>query len=117
VQKAYRAKVVIVSPSLLMLAIQLMQQILKDARMREAADLIRAEVGGMMDDVGRLQDRVGKLQQHHGQAAEDMRQIIISTEKIGRRAGRIDALDFSDSEPAKPALAAVPLGLRLEAGE
>jgi DNA recombination protein RmuC len=117
VQKAYRAKVVIVSPSLLMLAIQVMQQILKDARMREAADLIRAEVGAMMEDVGRLQERVLKLQQHHGQATEDMRQIIISTEKIGRRAGRIDALDFSDSEPAKPALAAVPLGLRLEAGE
>jgi hypothetical protein len=44
-----------------------------------------------------------------------MRQIIISTEKIGRRAGRIDALDFSDSDAARPALAAVPL--RLEAGE
>ena len=117
VQKAYRAKVVIVSPSLLMLAVQVMQQILKDARMREAADLIRAEVSRMMEDVGRLQDRVGKLQQHHGQAAEDMRQIIISTEKIGRRAGRIDALDFSDGEPANPGLAAVPLGLRLEAGE
>jgi DNA recombination protein RmuC len=117
VQKAYRARVVIVSPSLLMLAVQVMQQLLKDARMREAADLIHAEVGRMMEDVGRLQERVLKLQQHHGQAAEDMRQIIISTEKIGRRAGRIDALDFSDSEPAKPALAAVPLGLRLEAGE
>jgi DNA recombination protein RmuC len=117
VQKAYRAKVVIVSPSLLMLAIQVMQQILKDARMREAADLIHAEVGRMMEDVGRLQERVLKLQQHHGQAAEDMRQIIISTEKIGRRAGRIDALDFSESEAASPGLAAVPLGLRLEAGE
>ena len=34
-QKAYRARVVLVSPSLLMLAIQVMQQILKDARMRE----------------------------------------------------------------------------------
>jgi DNA recombination protein RmuC len=56
-----------------------------------------------------------KLQQHHGQATEDMRQIIISTEKIGRRAGRIDALDFDDSEGAGPAPAAVPL--RLQAGE
>ena len=45
VQKAYRARVVLVSPSLLMLAIQVMQQILKDARMREAADQIRTEVG------------------------------------------------------------------------
>ena len=109
VQKAYRARVVIVSPSLLMLAIQVMQQILKDARMREAADLIRAEVSRMMEDVGRLQERVLKLQQHHGQAAEDMRQIIISSEKIGRRAGRIDALDFSDGEPANRPPAPLPL--------
>jgi DNA recombination protein RmuC len=62
--------------------------------------------------VGRLQDRVVKLQQHHGQAGEDMRQILISTEKIGRRAGRIDALDF-EGEGAAPA----PLPLRLQAGE
>src|SRR6266853_1656134 len=98
VQKAYRARVVMVSPSLLMLAIQVMQQILKDARMREAADLIRTEVGRLMGDVGRLQERVLKLQQHHGQASDDMRQILISTEKIGVCAGRIDQLDFADSK-------------------
>ena len=34
-----------VSPALLMLAIQVVQQIQKDARMREAADRIRSEVG------------------------------------------------------------------------
>ena len=51
VQKAYRARVVLVSPSLLMLAIQVMQQILKDARMREAADQIRTEVFSMTDDL------------------------------------------------------------------
>ena len=45
IQKAYRLRVVLVSPSLLMLAIQVMQQILKDARMREAAHEIRTEVG------------------------------------------------------------------------
>ena len=38
VQKAYRAQVMLVSPTLLMLAIQVIQQIQKDARMREAAD-------------------------------------------------------------------------------
>lgn len=102
VQKAYRARVVMVSPSLLMLAIQVMQQILKDARMREAADLIRAEVGRLMGDVGRLQERVLKLQQHHGQASEDMRQILLSIEKIGASAGRIDQLDFGDSRTGQP---------------
>jgi DNA recombination protein RmuC len=127
VQKAYRARVVMVSPSLLMLAIQVMQQILKDARMREAADLIRAEVGRLMGDVGRLQERVLKLQQHHGQTSEDMHQIVISVEKIGARAGRIDQLDFADSKMGQgthpgahdvsAALAPAAVRLELEAGE
>ena len=51
VQKAYRARVMIVSPSLLMLAIQVIQQIQKDARMREAADQIRDR--GRPHDEGR----------------------------------------------------------------
>ena len=117
VQKAYRARIVIVSPSLLMLAIQVMQQILKDARMREAADLIRAEVGRMMGDVGRLRERVLKLQQHYGQAGEDMRQILISADKIGARAGRIDQLDFSEEAGACATIMAAPATLKLEAGE
>src|SRR5260370_25853539 len=70
VQKAYRARVVIVSPSLLMLAIQVIQQIQKDARMREAADQIHAEVDHLMDDLKRLHERVLKLQSHFGQANE-----------------------------------------------
>src|ERR1043166_2315908 len=49
IQKAYRAQGVLVSPSLLMLAIQVMQQIQKDARMREAAHEIRTEVGHLID--------------------------------------------------------------------
>jgi DNA recombination protein RmuC len=50
--------------------------------MREAADEICTEVGRMMDDLGRLRERVLKLQQHHGQTGEDLRQIMISSEKI-----------------------------------
>jgi DNA recombination protein RmuC len=118
VQKAYRARVVIVSPSLLMLAIQVMQQILKDARMREAADQIRTEVGRMMDDLGRLRERVHKLQQHHGQTGEDLRQIMISSDKIEKRAAMIEELDFGaeDAAPSATNVIAAPLR-RLEAGE
>jgi DNA recombination protein RmuC len=119
VQKAYRARVVIVSPSLLMLAIQVMQQILKDARMREAADQIRTEVGRMMEDLGRLRDRVLKLQQHHGQTGEDLRQIIISSEKIEKRATKIEELEFDDEGAVQAGanVIAAPLQRRLEAGE
>jgi DNA recombination protein RmuC len=119
VQKAYRARVVIVSPSLLMLAIQVMQQILKDARMREAADQIRTEVGRLMDDLGRLRERVLKLQQHFGQTTEDLRQIVISSDKIEKRAARIEELEFDndDGTPAGANVIAAPLPRRLEAGE
>src|SRR4051812_33164538 len=102
IQRAYRARVVLVSPSLLMLAIQVMQQILKDARMRDAADQIRTEVLNLGDDLSRLRDRVLKLQTHFGQANEDVRQILISADKIEKRAGRIEELDFSkDEAPAE----------------
>jgi DNA recombination protein RmuC len=84
-----------------MLAIQVMQQILKDARMRDAADQIRTEVMNLGDDLGRLRDRVLKLQTHFGQANEDVRQILISADKIEKRAGRIEELDFSKAEPAE----------------
>jgi DNA recombination protein RmuC len=102
IQKAYRARVVLVSPSLLMLAIQVMQQILKDARIRDAADQIRNEVMHLGDDLTRLRDRVLKLQKHFGDVNEDVRQILISADKIEKRAGRIEELDFSKEPPVEP---------------
>jgi DNA recombination protein RmuC len=118
IQKAYRAQVVLVSPSLLMLAIQVMQQILKDARMREAAGQIRTEVGHLMGDIGRLRERVLKLQQHFGQTSEDVTQVLISADKIAKRGGRIEALEFDGEEaPREGRVALAPLGLKLEAGE
>ena len=87
VQKAYRAQVMMVSPSLLMLAIQVIQQIQKDARMREAADQIHTEVGHMMKDVRLLATACASCKPHFGQANEDMGKILISVGKIEKRAG------------------------------
>jgi DNA recombination protein RmuC len=114
-QKAYRSKIVIVSPSLLMLAIHVIQQIQRDARMREAADKIHAEVGHLLDDLRRLHDRVLKLQGHFGQANEDVRQILISAEKIEKRGARIAEVDFDGEEPREAIV--MPMTRRLEAGE
>jgi DNA recombination protein RmuC len=100
VQKAYRSRVVMVSPSLLMLAIQVVQQIQKDARMREAADQIRDEVGHLMGDVGRLADRVRKLQQHFSQSNEDIRQALVSIDKIESRGERIRQVEVGSLEEA-----------------
>jgi DNA recombination protein RmuC len=116
VQKAYRARVVLVSPALLMLAVQVVQQIQKDARMREAADLIHAEVGHLMDDLKRLHERVFKLQQHFGQANDDVRQILISAEKVEKRGARIREVDFEEVAPPDNVIPA-PMRPKLQAGE
>ncbi len=95
VQKAHRSRILIVSPSLLMMAIQVMQAIVRDARVREQAHQIQAEVRNLVDDVIRLRDRVAKLDTHFRQAQEDVVTITTSTDKITRRGERIGALDFT----------------------
>ena len=99
-QKGYRAGVIIVSPSLLMLAIQVVQQIQKDARMREAADKILREVALMIDDVQRLKERVENLDKHFGNVNKDIEQIVTSAEKILSRGEKIQAVEFSDDPPS-----------------
>jgi DNA recombination protein RmuC len=96
VHRAHRARVVIVSPSLLMLSIQVIQAILKDARMREQAHLIQGEVIRLMEDVSRLDERVRKLQVHFGQTAKDVDDILVSSNKVTRRGQKIEALEFGD---------------------
>lgn len=94
VQKAHRARVVIVSPSLLLLSIQVIQALLKDARMREQAHLIQAEIAKFADDLNRLDERVGKLQSHFAMTQKDVEQVLISTGKLKRHGDRIEAMDF-----------------------
>ncbi len=114
VQKAFRARVLLVSPSLLMLAIQVLQAIVKDARMREHADVIRTEVTKLIDDVGRLRDRALNLQKHFAQASDDVGQVLISAEKVVKRGNRIEAIEFEEEADPDPRSDApsLPLGRR-----
>ena len=118
VQKAHRARIVIVSPSLLMLSIQVIQALLKDARMREQAHLIQGEVARFMTDLNRLDDRIRKLKTHHDQSGKDIDQILITTDKLTRHGGKIEALEFGagqveadpKGEGGKPFLRAIEGG-------
>ena len=96
IQKAQRARIMITSPSLLMMAVQMLQVIVKDSRMREQAFLVQSEVGKILDDVNRLSDRVGKLATHFGQAQTDIQNITTSTDKITRRAEKIATMELDD---------------------
>jgi DNA recombination protein RmuC len=104
VQKAHRARVMIVSPSLLRMAIEVVQTVTRDARLQESARMLRGEVGKLIDDVRRLGERAGKLEQHFRQAQDDVAGIATSAEKIGRSARRLEAIEFSGPESAAPSL-------------
>lgn len=118
VQRAHKLRVVIVSPSLLMLSVQVIQSVLKDARMREQAHLIQAEVAKFAQDLLRLDDRVLKLKSHFDLTGKDIDQILTSTSKLARHGERIEALEFGASqveadpkgEPGKPFLRAIEGG-------
>jgi DNA recombination protein RmuC len=112
VQKAQRLRVVIVSPSLLMLSIQVVQAILKDARMRQEAGRIQSEVRLLMEDLTRLDARVAALRTHFGQTGRDVDQILISTEKLLRRGERIGEVELG---PAPEAGAVEPQERRIGA--
>jgi DNA recombination protein RmuC len=111
VTRAQRSRIVIVSPSLLMLSIQVIQSVLKDHRMREQAHLIQGEVMRLMEDIARLDDRVRKLAGHFGAVQKDVEDVLTSTGKLARRGSRIADLDF---EEARTIEAVRP---RLKAGE
>ena len=115
-QKGYRSGVIIVSPSLLMLAIQVVQQIQKDARMREATDKILTEVGLLIGDVGRLKDRVENLDKHFGTVNKDIEQIVTSADKILARGEKIQSVEFDEETPSAQIIPA-PMTRKLGMGE
>lgn len=116
IQKAHRARIMVVSPSLLALAIQLMQSLIRDARMREEARVIQTEVGKLLTDVRRLGERAEKLDQHFRQAQDDVAGIRTSAGKITSRGDKIGALEFDEPAKSEPSLPFAK-GLELKAAE
>jgi len=101
VQQARRAQVVIMSPHVLMLAINTIQTLMRNAKMREQAYEIQKEVGALLADVRRLGERTAKLQQHFVQAEGDIKDIVVSTEKIVKRAASIEQVELAPTDGTK----------------
>jgi DNA recombination protein RmuC len=99
IQKAHRAHVIVVSPNILMLAINTVQSVMKDARMREQADRIQSEVGALLKDVRLLADATDKLQRHFNQAEADMKDIATRSGRIVTRAEKIENVELSPQLP------------------
>ena len=94
IQKGYRENISIISPSLLMMAVQVTQALVRDSKMREQAHVIQKEVHILMQDVRRLSERVAKLDQHFRLVTKDVEDITVSTGKIIRHGDRIEKVEF-----------------------
>jgi len=99
-QRSYRERVWIVSPTTLWAMLTTLRAVLKDVHMREQAGLIQKEVRALLEDVRRLDDRTARLQAHFNQAVEDVRQVRISTEKVAKDAEKIENVELGEAIPA-----------------
>ena len=98
VREGFAARVWIVSPTTCMATLNTMRSVLKDARMREQAGRIRAELGSLQKDVERLENRAGNLAKHFELAAKDVEEIKISAKKASRRATKLDEFEFEHAQ-------------------
>jgi len=96
VRAGFEAKVWIVSPTTCMATLNTMRAVLKDARMREQAGEIRKALRQLHRDVELVGERAGKLELHLRQASEDVAGIVTASARAGKRADRIDNVDFDE---------------------
>jgi DNA recombination protein RmuC len=96
VEESFRRKVWIVSPSTLWATLNTVRAVLRDVRLRQQASLIQAELRAVAGDVGRLDQRCANLQRHFDQAADDVRQIRLTSDKLTTRAARLDLAEIGE---------------------
>jgi DNA recombination protein RmuC len=101
IQAAHRARVMIVAPNLLMLAVQTVQAVIKDAKVRDHADVIQREVGLLLTDVGQLIERVAELERHFALSGKALDKVSASAARISGRGERLVALDLDEIADTK----------------
>jgi DNA recombination protein RmuC len=108
VQGAHRARVMIVAPNTLMLAVQTVQALLKDAKMRDHADVIQREVTLLLGDVAQLVDRVADLERHFGLSGKSLEKVSTAAGKILGRRQNLTSLDLDAMQRPDADVVALP---------
>ena len=98
VEKSYRAKVFIVSPTTLMAVLTTARAVLKDDATRQQVHTIQDHLRKLAADFGRFQQRMDKLSVHIRQAHDDVRQVNTSAKKISARFEDIDKVELPPPE-------------------
>lgn len=92
VERAARKRVVLLSPSLLLLAVQLVQTLLADAAIAEAAGEIEAEVRAMSEDLASLGTEMSQLRRYFDNASGQIDTVEAAVRRLTRRGQRFTLL-------------------------
>ncbi len=94
VQAAHARRVVLASPNTLMLLVQTLQALLRDVRIRDAADAIEREVRLIVAEVEDILARTGTLGRHLAKATDVAEELSRLGERLARRGRRLQNLEF-----------------------
>lgn len=102
VREGFAQQVWIVSPSTCMAVLTTMRAVLRDARVRDAADEIRKALALLTRDVALVQERAAKVEAHFDKARAEVDGLGIAAARAQGRAARLDALEFGEDTPLHP---------------
>jgi len=94
VDYANKKRVWLASPTTLMAILTTSRSVLKDEETRKQIHVIQAHLSGLSDDFGRFRSRFNNLAKHIDQAANDVKQIHTSADKIANRFEKIERVDL-----------------------
>ncbi len=103
VERAHRARVVIVSPTLMALAVLLVGVLLRDVKVAEAARQVRAEVDAAADEAAALADASEALSARLSAAAGELASLGALSARLKARGARLERLDFESGSPERAA--------------
>ena len=101
VNESRNKKVYMAGPDNLMLLLNTVRAILRDATMSQTAGKIQIEVDKLTNDLNLLADRIFKLDKHFDLARKDLDDIKISHRKIENRGNLITSIDIDEKKKIK----------------
>lgn len=105
VDRAYAARVWMVSPTTLMAILNTARAVLKDAATREQVHIIQEHLGFLAKDFERFEERMDALAKHIKQAHDDVDNVNISAKKIASRFQKIERAELTDGSAEAPGIA------------
>lgn len=99
VEYANKKRVWLASPTTLMAILTTARSVLKDEATRQQVHIIQEHLALLAGDFSRFRTRFDNLAKHIDQAANDVKQIHTSANKISSRFTKIEQVELSDTKP------------------